>query len=213
VLFIGVAFELPRLSITTIAAFLPTMQLQPDVLVDSVSHSTTTARDDQYKYTPLQKQTSFRLLELLPGQQDDNISCNLHPDEIGSSRNYEALSYTWNDPNIKVPTICNGRILQITPNLCACLGALRLRDEPKWLWADAICINQSNIGERNQQVRHMLDIYRNSKGVIVWLGPDEKDESGQSKAQKAKDCIDEITLKLVQRNADFVWTHTSSFSP
>jgi hypothetical protein len=40
------------------------------------------------------------------------------------------------------------------------------------LWIDAICINQGNIAERNDQVRQMASIYKQSLGVIVWLGRD-----------------------------------------
>jgi hypothetical protein len=44
------------------------------------------------------------------------------------------------------------------------------------LWADAICINQEDIVERNHQVQLMRDIYRSAELVVAWLG-EEKDES------------------------------------
>jgi hypothetical protein len=37
---------------------------------------------------------------------------------------------------------------------------------------DAICVDQNNIPERNQQVQLMNDIYSNAGGVCVWLGED-----------------------------------------
>jgi hypothetical protein len=37
---------------------------------------------------------------------------------------------------------------------------------------DAICINQGNIMERNDQVRQMGSIYKQASGVVVWLGRD-----------------------------------------
>lgn len=40
------------------------------------------------------------------------------------------------------------------------------------VWADAICIDQSNL-ERAQQVRLMNKIYKSASSIWVWLGPDE----------------------------------------
>lgn len=33
-----------------------------------------------------------------------------------------------------------------------------------------MCIYQGNVGERNQQVQRMRDIYRYAREVVVWLG-------------------------------------------
>jgi hypothetical protein len=44
-----------------------------------------------------------------------------------------------------------------------------VKKEP-WLWVDQICINQSNIGERNSQVTLMADIYRQVAQVLAWIG-------------------------------------------
>jgi hypothetical protein len=35
---------------------------------------------------------------------------------------------------------------------------------------DLVCINQSNTGEQNQEVRRMDQIYRCAERVVVWLG-------------------------------------------
>ncbi|ORX95536.1 heterokaryon incompatibility protein-domain-containing protein [Clohesyomyces aquaticus] len=45
-----------------------------------------------------------------------------------------------------------------------------------YLWIDGICIDQSNIAERNHQVRQMSEIYKTAVEVIIWLGVPE-DES------------------------------------
>lgn len=44
------------------------------------------------------------------------------------------------------------------------------------VWADAICINQQNLEERNHQVEFMTGIYRKAFTVALWLGP-QFDES------------------------------------
>jgi hypothetical protein len=41
------------------------------------------------------------------------------------------------------------------------------------LWVDALCINQSDVGERSHQVALMADIYKRCERVLVWLGPQE----------------------------------------
>jgi hypothetical protein len=47
----------------------------------------------------------------------------------------------------------------------------RTRDEEEgYLWIDQTCINQSDVEERNAQVRLMSTIYSQCLSVIVWLG-------------------------------------------
>ncbi|TGO26725.1 hypothetical protein BPAE_0054g00330 [Botrytis paeoniae] len=49
---------------------------------------------------------------------------------------------------------------------------LHLRDEdrPLRLWADAICIDQNNLGERTQQLGLMREIYRLGGRTVIYLG-------------------------------------------
>jgi hypothetical protein len=63
-----------------------------------------------------------------------------------------------------------GRDLHVTENLYSAL--LRLQDDfcPRVLWIDAICINQSNEKEKEQQIPLMAEIYAKARSVIVWLG-------------------------------------------
>ncbi|EME43719.1 hypothetical protein DOTSEDRAFT_53039 [Dothistroma septosporum NZE10] len=42
------------------------------------------------------------------------------------------------------------------------------------LWIDAVCINQVDIQERNQQVATMADVYGNTTTNLVWLGEEEE---------------------------------------
>jgi hypothetical protein len=53
---------------------------------------------------------------------------------------------------------------------------IRREGEPVIIWADALCINQSDDGEKTSQVGLMRDIYRDAKEVIAWLGyPPERE--------------------------------------
>ena len=97
---------------------------------------------------------------------------------------YVALSYTWGSPTDKVPIRCGdpGQNIMIPRNLYSALhclarepwqGAMKT-DDPigyeTWIWADAICIDQSDPDEKSQQVPLMRQIYQSADVVLVWLG-------------------------------------------
>ncbi|KAH7389214.1 hypothetical protein BKA64DRAFT_680061 [Cadophora sp. MPI-SDFR-AT-0126] len=44
----------------------------------------------------------------------------------------------------------------------------------EYVWIDAICINQSNVPEKNVQVALMNRIYQEAAGTIVWLGSSDE---------------------------------------
>ncbi|KAK0719137.1 heterokaryon incompatibility protein-domain-containing protein, partial [Lasiosphaeris hirsuta] len=46
------------------------------------------------------------------------------------------------------------------------------------LLVDAICINQSDLDERSQQVSIMRNIFQAAKEVIVWIGPESDQSDG-----------------------------------
>jgi hypothetical protein len=43
------------------------------------------------------------------------------------------------------------------------------------IWADAVCIDQQNNAEKEQQVQRMAEIYSKASRVIVWLGESDGD--------------------------------------
>jgi hypothetical protein len=56
------------------------------------------------------------------------------------------------------------------PPASAALCGLRLRDQPRTLWADAICINQQCTAEKEAQVQLMRDIFSHAERTLIWLG-------------------------------------------
>ncbi len=48
---------------------------------------------------------------------------------------------------------------------------------PQYLWADAVCINQQDIGERTREVPKMLMIYEKATRMIIWLGVEEENSN------------------------------------
>lgn len=88
---------------------------------------------------------------------------------------YEALSYTWGDVKDlanRGEILLHGQEHEITQNLESGLRHLRFKDKPRILWADAVCINQTDLDERVQQVSQMHQIYNpgGASHVLVWLG-------------------------------------------
>ncbi len=86
---------------------------------------------------------------------------------------YVALSYVWGDPQATEEIFLNDASIYVTHNLEAALRQLRschrIRQGFK-VWVDAICINQSDIVERNEQVSRMRDVYASAWHVVVSLG-------------------------------------------
>ncbi|KAH0551486.1 hypothetical protein GP486_007299, partial [Trichoglossum hirsutum] len=150
----------------------------------------------------------IRVLILLPGQETDDIRCELEHTHISrrqqdllpeGSRPYEALSYTWGDPK-RTRTVLLGECpYEVTVNLEVALRHLRLTDSPRVLWVDALCIDQKNVPERNEQVLRMNLIYEQAYRVIIWLGEESIDSN------KAMDLIE----KLGGKPKDMDWVDTS----
>ena len=69
----------------------------------------------------------------------------------------EALYYVWGCDTLQnaVNLECNGRQLSIRSNLACALMHLRHESQPKLLWVDAICINQTDKDEQSRQVQCM----------------------------------------------------------
>ncbi|KIW07599.1 uncharacterized protein PV09_01550 [Verruconis gallopava] len=101
---------------------------------------------------------------------------------------YEALSYTWGEPGEskqiiveRVDTRSSSKPIvrqykiEIRKNLYEALLELRDEKEPRTMWVDAICINQDDIEERNEQVLRMGDIFQWASRVVIWLGPESGD--------------------------------------
>lgn len=153
---------------------------------------------NDYVYSPLENEKDIRLLHLHPGTDIDLIECSLvtHSCQsgplgaLGSQESYEALSYVWGNDEptnmIRILSVRRSpdrsgqhrfsfrdftlRRYYVRSNLFAALGRLRYADKVRVLWVDALCIDQSNITERNMQVAKMSEIYSNAEKVLVWLG-------------------------------------------
>ena len=88
---------------------------------------------------------------------------------------HEALSYTWGDSSLSHSIYIGGHPFEVTESLHTTLRYLRAPQNMRWLWIDAIYINQSDIQERTQQVRQIRSIYAGASQVLIWLGESDPD--------------------------------------
>ncbi|KAK6441997.1 hypothetical protein LTR95_001761 [Oleoguttula sp. CCFEE 5521] len=61
---------------------------------------------------------------------------------------------------------------KITASLDVALGHLRDLDHSIVLWIDQVCIDQSNLSEKESQIRLMGLIYKRARNTLIWLGED-----------------------------------------
>jgi hypothetical protein len=121
-------------------------------------------------YEPIHEGNLFRLVELLPGKDNDPVQVKLYLHHIDESPPYEAISYVWGDENDSVQIQCNNKIINITKNLFFGLRRFRNPYSPRILWVDSISINQADKVEKGHQVNLMGPIFREAKHVLAWLG-------------------------------------------
>ncbi|KAI0856665.1 heterokaryon incompatibility protein-domain-containing protein [Xylaria cubensis] len=128
-------------------------------------------------YSPLDYiRPQVRFLEIIPsGADDQQVSCRLEAMELLEDTRYAALSYVWGDPNITECILVNGIEMPVTTNLASALRHFRNCGFPhdqeiQRLWVDAICINQKDVTEKNNQVPLMGKLYKNASSVLSWLG-------------------------------------------
>jgi hypothetical protein len=130
-----------------------------------------------YCYPPLSSvHNTIRLLRLFPHQDKNaDIQCELFEYSLQDTQSsvthlYEALSYVWGDPDDKLPILVNQHRFDVTHSLTRALSRLRNHSLERILWVDAICINQSDQEEKENQIQSMARIYNQAIRVVVWLG-------------------------------------------
>ena len=165
-------------------------------------------------YTPLDSTREIRLLRLharpspskassVQAEKNVPIYCDLYPVAFSEARNqgYEALSYTWGNPEEPLSILVNKTEVPVTRNLHVALEHLRGETSGVVLWVDALCINQTDDVKKSEQVNFMREIYAHANNTRVWLGPAEgtSDEIMVQLAQIGKTVIDRGAFDLFIR--------------
>ena len=109
----------------------------------------------KYPYTPLPALGWIRILVLHPGTYNARLTCMLKDQAIQDAAvsGFEALSYVWgSDGEAAIEVDCDGEAIRVGENLACALRHVRRENEIRYLWADAVCIDQENVEERSTQV-------------------------------------------------------------
>ena len=132
-----------------------------------------------FTYQALRDPRDFRLIRVEPGERHENIVCDIEHSHLDNSPQYEALSYTWGDPTrqrritIREPSAT----LAVTSNCESALRRLRRPDTSRTLWIDALCIDQTNLQERCNQVQLMWAIFAQANKALIYLGDEFSDSA------------------------------------
>lgn len=118
-----------------------------------------------------QPSASIRCLTIAKGAGHGRLRAQLNVYHFAPGKSqvppYYAISYTWGDPNGKLPLLINGIRLWISANAHKALMDVRSEHEDRVVWIDALCIDQDNETERNAQVAVMRKIYSHATGMSV----------------------------------------------
>jgi hypothetical protein len=134
------------------------------------------AEDESFQYQERIGTGSFRLILIQPHPdvaaplEGKLITTTLDEYDNSILDHYIALSYVWGDANDRRTVFMNGKTLDITATLDSALRHIREPKRELKIWADGICINQSNIEERNIQVQQMGAMYQLARHTIIYLG-------------------------------------------
>jgi hypothetical protein len=86
---------------------------------------------------------------------------------------YLALSYSWRTWENAQEIVVDGHKVKVTRNLYDFLLTIRRHMTTSYRWGfgiDALCINQGDIDERNEQLKRMTVIYQQAFSTILWIG-------------------------------------------
>jgi Heterokaryon incompatibility protein (HET) len=114
----------------------------------------------------------IRLVHLQPGIYSSPIQCKLARADLDQRHRYEyePLSYEWGPSGYDQFIWLGDRKVYVRENLYWALRHLRYERAVRVLWIDALCIDQTNVVERNHQVTWMGEIYKRAVRVVIWLG-------------------------------------------
>ena len=127
----------------------------------------TSVLDNAFQHESLDlTRPTIRVIQILPGT--GTLMCLMKQVEIKSE--HTAVSYVWGNAEPSWVILINDKPFYIRQNLHDFLIQMRKRSVLEPLWVDALCIDQSNILERNHQVKQLGSIFRDAHTVISWLG-------------------------------------------
>ncbi|UKZ68126.1 uncharacterized protein TrAtP1_009162 [Trichoderma atroviride] len=125
--------------------------------------------------------SSLREIRLLsPASLENGTTWKLTTFALETSPPFTALSYLWGNAAEKVDIEVNSQLFPVTSSLALALRHITCHWRQQFpcrpivefrLWADALCINQNDVKEREEQVKLMATLYSTAEIVMSSLGP------------------------------------------
>lgn len=112
----------------------------------------------KFSCQPLLGRNAIRVVQLELTAYQDLPDIKLIHTELHTGLPFTALSYVWGSEIYSDPLMCDGGRIRITKNLAQALLHLQTSAQARYIWIDAVCIDQKNVNERNSQVILMKDI-------------------------------------------------------
>lgn len=149
-----------------------------------------------FQHEPLKSpERQIRLLSVLPSGKGSQARYELKTYILGGHRtpHFYAISYEWGQPQPSHDIIIDDKVFSIRSNLKDCLERFGSAYVGFYrpVWIDAICIDQSNLAERNAQVKIMGQIYSSATLVIAWFG---KQAPARGSLTEAISCLQDWQL-------------------
>ncbi|WAO84731.1 HET domain-containing protein [Fusarium falciforme] len=155
----------------------PNSTLNPSIVPLSVGFPSNDAgAGPEISYKPLNK-GDIRLLMLHPGQEDSQLRAVVYRCPLLVANSFQAISYTWGSSELSHSLWTPEGTIKLSASLHATLRCLRHEKQPVLLWADGVCINQSNETEKSEQIRLLPQVFQRATCVLVCLGSDSKGDS------------------------------------
>jgi len=150
---------------------------------------------EPYAYCPIDRTSGeIRLLILQSNNDEGIIKCDMQTCDSEARPPYTALSYTWGPDTTYNHIEINGLNVSVRENLWDFLHQQQLHSNYGPFWIDALCIQYSDISERNHQAQLMSSIYSKAQTVLIWLGK-EGDDS-------------DIAMRLLEVQDTIFWVHS-----
>jgi hypothetical protein len=120
------------------------------------------------RVSPASSELPTRVLEISILGENDVLSIRLYPNTAKEVAPYAALSYVWGGPQVFCTVQSNiashnseislSTLPQTIQDAVVCTHNLGL----KYLWVDSLCIIQDSTEDRDREIAHMAQIYRNA---------------------------------------------------
>ncbi|KAH8755759.1 heterokaryon incompatibility protein-domain-containing protein, partial [Diaporthe sp. PMI_573] len=120
----------------------------------------------------------FRLIYLTESDATSPIHIQLEVYAVNDHPEYETVSYVWGgeegDSTPRRPVYVGSfwDVILVTKNCSAVLHYLRPQKGCRFIWLDAICINQDDNIEKPAQISRMGSVYANCERVVAYFGED-----------------------------------------